>query len=161
MSDTQSRRSSRSVCRCARRGRTLGKFLDNGCAGRATWEQFASPWRFVTFLSSTVNGYSGRVLVRSYVHVRLRSCPVTPKTPHGISEFVAEFRVSSFNGRVYSFLMAIFLFSFLNHELLISIVLYYCCEAACFCLFETILNCEEIINSQIEEITIIVYHQRS
>jgi len=33
----------------------LGNFLTTGCA---TWEQFARP---VTFLSSTVNGYSGRV----------------------------------------------------------------------------------------------------
>lgn len=107
MPGTQSRGSTRSVCRCARRGRTLGKFLDNGCAGRATWEQFASPWRFVTFLSSTVNGYSGRVLVHSYVHVRPRSCPVTPKTPHGISEFVAEFRASSFDSRVRSLSTAI------------------------------------------------------
>lgn len=45
-------------------GEPLGNFLTTA-AGRATWEQFASPWRFVTFLSSTVNGYSGRVLVRA------------------------------------------------------------------------------------------------
>jgi hypothetical protein len=43
----------------------LGNFLTTGCA---TWEQFARP---VTFLSSTVNGYSGRV--RPYVHARARS----------------------------------------------------------------------------------------
>jgi len=44
----------------------LGNFLTTGCA---TWEQFARP---VTFLSSTVNGYSGRV--RPYaMHARARS----------------------------------------------------------------------------------------
>lgn len=97
MPDTQSRESTSRLSMPVRDGgEPLGNFLTTA-AGRATWEQFASPWRFVTFLSSTVNGYSGRVFVRARA-----AAPVSRDdgdAARGIPEFVVEFRSSFENAR--------------------------------------------------------------
>lgn len=81
-------------------GGPLGNFLTTAAAQRGNNLQAhgGSEPRFVTFLSWTVNGYSGRVLVRASTayrkrkreRERLRIPRVTPKTLAGIPEFVGE-----------------------------------------------------------------------
>lgn len=81
-------------------GGPLGNFLTTAAAQRGNNLQAhgGSEPRFVTFLSWTVNGYSGRVLVRASTAYRKRKRErerfriprVTPKTLAGIPEFVGE-----------------------------------------------------------------------
>lgn len=78
----------------ARRWRAPGKFLDNGC--RATWEQFASPWRFRATVRNIpkLNGkrlFGTRPRTCMYAAESGARFPrVTPKTPAGIPEFAGE-----------------------------------------------------------------------
>lgn len=80
----------------AHRWRSPGKFLDNGC--RATWEQFASPWRFQATVRNIPKlngkrlfGTRSRTCIAERERERGDRIPrVTPKTPAGIPEFVGE-----------------------------------------------------------------------